>query len=266
MTYFTDRLILRESTGRMLTSRVPKMSRFTKSLAMSGMLFCLCVWSLPEAQAQQGRTGGGGTGGGAGGGATRTGGQQTTNQPRAGGGGGRTGDPASATGAGATNADGTINTEAGSSAGVLREFGDGFIGRGDNDGRFVGSQQATTQQSNRQTPNFQQRQSTASQGGKPSFESKIRPVIRLGFDHSRFASSRESENASEMIRTNLEMASRMQRAEQFAGVQISLDASARHVLEGSVRSEQERRLAEAYLRLEPGVRAVDNRLVVIPVK
>jgi len=233
------------------------MKHLYRSIMFCGMLVCVCSSISSETQAQQNRTGGGGAGGGQRGGAA-------TQQPAMGGGGGRAGNAAAATGAAGATTDGTINTEAGSSANVQREFADGFVGRTDNAGRFVGNENATTQQNNRQMPNFQQRQSTTSQGGKPSFESKIRPVIRIGFDHSRFASNRDAENSSEMIRTSLEMNSRMQRAEQFAGVQISIDASARHVLEGSVRSDQARRLAEAYLRLEPGVRAVENRLTVVP--
>jgi hypothetical protein len=50
------------------------------------------------------------------------------------------------------------------------------------------------------------------------------------------------------------------RRPDLAGVSFALDASGVARLRGSVASEEARRLAEALVRLEPGVRQVENGL------
>lgn len=46
------------------------------------------------------------------------------------------------------------------------------------------------------------------------------------------------------------------------GTRVSLQADGTAVLSGVVSSERERKLAEVLLRLEPGVKKVDNRLAI----
>ncbi|MCA8982922.1 MAG: BON domain-containing protein [Planctomycetaceae bacterium] len=213
---------------------------------------CLCADLTPLAAQTRSNTGAT-TGGGnvrANTGTTATSGQ------RGGTGTGRT----AATG----QADTGINTDAGSSASINREFGDGFIGRSDSAGRFVGNEQAAPQRLNQQTPDFGQRPANNGQGGQASKESQVRPTLRIAFDTSVANSGFNARAPLPLRGIEARLSDRLATSSQFAGVQISTTDEGSLLLQGSVRSEQDRRLAEAFLRLEPGVKTVDNQLLVLP--
>ena len=175
---------------------------------------------------------------------------------------GRTG----TTGTGGTGGTGTdaapsmaVDTSAGSSDNISREFNEGFVGRTDNPDRFIGSQQAGPQQFNQRTPNFQNRASNV-QGGTPSKESKVRPVFRLG---EEFALERVR-YPRPLFSTAIPLSSSLQRRPQFASLRVSFSTSGNVILEGVVKTDRDKKLAEALLRLEPGINSVDNQIVVVP--
>jgi osmotically-inducible protein OsmY len=58
------------------------------------------------------------------------------------------------------------------------------------------------------------------------------------------------------------MTQKVRNHDQFKNVQIEVDPSGELILTGIVKSAEERKLAEAYLRLEPGVTNIVNSIVV----
>ncbi len=213
--------------------------------------FLVCLLMLPElAEAQSSRSSSG-TGG-----SSASSNRQSSSTARAGSGG-------TNRQTGQTGQQSAIDTAAGTSERIDRSISTGFVGTGDSGTGFIGNSQATNRQNGLQTPNFQQRQGAQGQGGKPSKDSPVRPVVRLGFDVSQlnFSASQDSPAITGRIDTKLQQ--RFTARDQFAGVNVSRISSDGVVLEGVVRSERDRKLAEAYLRLEPGVQTVENRLQVL---
>ncbi|WP_339742734.1 BON domain-containing protein [uncultured Rubinisphaera sp.] len=186
---------------------------------------------------------------------------QSQNQGQTGGAAGR-GVAGGGTGAGPTGG-GTategVNTEAGSSESIEREFNEGLVGQSDNMGRFVGEEQAGTQRLSQQGPNFQQRNGSNVDGGQPTKQSKVRPVLRIAFDVPRTQFSR-----SRMIPVDRQLSFRMLNKPQFSGVSVNFDETGSLVLNGVVNSPRDKQLAEAFVRLEPGVKKIANQIVVLP--
>jgi hypothetical protein len=84
----------------------------------------------------------------------------------------------------------------------------------------------------------------------------IRPVLRIAFDYPQAAPQVESS----LNRRFDYVSARLQNRFQF----LSLKASDKGVvtLTGQVQSENDKKLAAAYIRLEPGVRKIENNLTV----
>ncbi|TWT62953.1 BON domain-containing protein [Rubinisphaera italica] len=187
---------------------------------------------------------------------------QSQNQGQTGGAAGRGvaggGTAAGPTGGGAA-ATQEINTDAGSSANIEREFNEGLVGQSDNVGRFVGDEQAGTQRLNQQGPNFQQRNGSNVNGGQPTKQSKIRPVLIIAFDipQTQFTRSR-------MIPVDRQLSFRMLNKPQFSGVSVNFDETGSLILNGVVNTPRDKKLAEAFARLEPGVKKIANQIVVLP--
>ncbi len=158
-----------------------------------------------------------------------------------------------------TNSEGLM-LEAGSSASIDRSFPEGFIGRTDNPDRFVGSNQAGPAVLNQQPPTYDQRNGGQIPGGQPSRPSSVRPRFRIGFDVTPTGtlSPRESLTPMQPLTT------RLSRESGFAGVRIQRDPSGVLTLSGVVTTERDRKLAEAFVRLEPGVRGIKNEILVVP--
>lgn len=150
-----------------------------------------------------------------------------------------------------------LDVSAGSSEGVSRDFGSGFVGGSDTSGRFVGSQFAGDQNLNAQSlPNFQQLQrQRAARPTEPSKVSKVRPVLRIGFDVSRSFAPRNGLNVSQA-------AARLPDRPEFAEVQFESSAPDTIRLTGRVADERSRKLAEIFYRMEPGVRQIINEIQV----
>ncbi|MCA9115766.1 MAG: BON domain-containing protein [Planctomycetaceae bacterium] len=201
------------------------------------------------------------------------GGRTTGNTGRATGGFGQTG---GAAGLGSTGATTGLNTAAGT--GGLNNFGalsgtigQGFVGRADNLGRFVGNNQAVQGATGntggsglqgfnrgggqRNQQNFggnNQFNQNSGQGSRPVF----RPRVEIAFSYPRASPADVRQAAS----TRFSLISR--RYPQLAGVQLTGGPEGTIVLTGTVADERSRRMAEHLLRLEPGVRKIDNQLAV----
>ena len=143
----------------------------------------------------------------------------------------------------------------------------GFVGRDDNAGRFVGDQRIGQQQLSRGAAMRQfgtrggrrggVNQRFAPQGaGSATSSIRFRPQQRIAF---RYQAPRPAQLAA-TVRLRLETLQR--RGTPLQGLRIRVDEQGTVVLQGRVESEEARRLAVALVRLEPGVRRVEDRLEV----
>ena len=152
---------------------------------------------------------------------------------------------------------GELSLDAGSAEGVNREFGDGLVGRGDSTGRFVGNESVQNTTGGRQRATFNAINRQRATLPRPP-ASPVRATLRVNFPplavNPRLTAGiiGRSRQASERALDRLSPKFRSARRGETA------------VLVGSAESEQQRRLAEALLRLEPGVRRVENRATVTP--
>ncbi len=144
----------------------------------------------------------------------------------------------------------------------------GFIGRDDNAGRFVGDQRIGQQLprganmrrfGSRSGRSTRANQRFGSRGlGASASRIRFRPQQRIAF---RYQAPQPGQLAA-TVRLRLEKL--QQRGTPLQGLKISADAQGTVVLQGRVESEEARRLAVALIRLEPGVRRVEDRLEVSP--
>ena len=131
----------------------------------------------------------------------------------------------------------------------------GFIGRSDNTGRLIGSQNAG-QQSTGVQQNFGalgNRGGGANSGGTV-VQRPIRPQHRVSF---KFPSRPAAEVQAAVSR---QLASGPVSGFESVNLQINGDGIA--TLQGTVADEDQRKLVEAFVRLEPGVRSIVNDLSV----
>ncbi len=198
-----------------------------------------------------GNTGGGNTGGGATGGAG-TGGNT---------GGGRTGGGAAATGGGQNAqsgqtlgtqnlnaADGSLSAQVGQNA-FTGQAQNGFTGN-----RIAGQANANTGAAS-QFGNLGQGTNERPQNQVNTQRKQIRPQLRLAFDVPSIPP------ASVKLSLNERVVKVPVFVENASNVQINVDAHGTLTLNGKVSSDHERKLLEAYVRLEPGVRSVANKLI-----
>jgi osmotically-inducible protein OsmY len=150
----------------------------------------------------------------------------------------------------------------------------GFIGAADNAGRFVGNQNAGAQSlqgssmsggqfgggqfGGGQFGDRGQGQSGFNQQGNFNQQNRrtIRPQQRIAFEYPQ--------RAQETIQTNLNgQFERLQtNRPELQGVEVVLAPNNDVVLRGQVRTEEDKKLAAMYARMEPGVRSVTNELTV----
>lgn len=159
----------------------------------------------------------------------------------------------------------------GAPSGTLQQgtAGTGFVGRGDNAGRFVGDQrigrQPTRMTGSGRFPNAGGRTSHAtgalfggSRNGSRSRRAPrvIRPRQQIAFRYPQHRSS--------TIVTNLRSRFRRisQRQSGLQGVIVSIDEQGTTILSGTVDSVETKSLASILAGIEPGVRTVRNELAV----
>lgn len=151
----------------------------------------------------------------------------------------------------------------------------GFVGRRDNAGRFVGNQlagQQTLSSAGRQgglagfggTGRFGNRGFQAGargfgqQPGAAAERAPVRPRQRIAFSYpQRSGRSIQQSLATRLARISL-------RQPGLQGINVTMQEDGVAVLRGQVGSEEDRRLAAIMVRLEPGVRSVQNELSVAP--
>lgn len=144
---------------------------------------------------------------------------------------------------------GQVNTAAGTSDQISRDFSDGLIGSGGTASRIDGNANA----SNRANANFQglnrQRATQQQPQGSP-----VRPRLVIGFDTARATGAPFTYATRAVSQRALSKAT--------PGVMFNVSADGTAFMQGRVDTERGRKLAEALVRLEPGVRRVTNNIVV----
>ena len=138
-----------------------------------------------------------------------------------------------------------------------------FVG-GSGAQNFVGGgMQGNSNRSNRQFQAFQQTQGMMNQGmsttGSPR---QIKTALRVNF---AAPSARDLQSAGRTAPANQASLQRFSaKNPQFAGLNVALNANGVATLQGTVPSAEAARLAANLLRLQPGVRTVDNQATVDP--
>ena len=223
-------------------------------------LVLLSVASVANAQtggtSGTGGFGTGTTGGTTGGFGTTTGTGGTT------GGFGTTSGTGSTTGTGTTGGQATgTQTGTGTTANTLgSNAAQSFIGANATQGFIGGATQGNNQQrTNRQFQALQNnnQQQTQQATGTPR---TIKTTLRVGFV---FPSAPQLTTLGRMANANVASMNRFvpQRPE-LGGINVDLNSSGVAVLTGSTSSEESRRLAANLMRLQPGIRKIDNQIVV----
>ena len=135
-----------------------------------------------------------------------------------------------------------------------------FVGSNTTQGFIGGATGNTNQQrTNRQFQALQNnnQQQTQQATGTPR---SIKTTLRVGF---AFPSAPQLANSGRMANANVPSMNRFipQRPE-LAGINVNVNPSGVAVLTGSASSEETSRLAANLMRIQPGVRKIDNQLVV----
>ena len=154
----------------------------------------------------------------------------------------------------------TISTGPKSTAGTAAET---FIGGNATQAFVGGAREATGQQStNRQFQAFQAAQTQANtqsqQSGTPR---EVRTVLRIGFN---FPTASAAQQTGSLASANSLSLSRFsQHRPELAGVNVRLNGDGIAVLTGSLPTIESSRLAANLMRIQPGVRKIDNQIAVI---
>lgn len=149
----------------------------------------------------------------------------------------------------------------------------GFIGAADNAGRFVGNQNAGSQ-------SLQGTSMSGGQFGGGQFASRSQGQGQNGFNQQNNFNNQQQnrrtirpqqriafqypQRAQDTIQTRLNTQfERLQTTRpELEGVEIVLAANNEVVLRGQVRTEEDKKLAAMYARMEPGVRSIRNELTI----
>ena len=149
----------------------------------------------------------------------------------------------------------------------LQEFGQGFVGGSQNEGRFIGSQFSGQQQVGGGRNVFGSggrgsggRFTMPNQSSRNSATKRVRPRHRIAF---AFDSRSQAK-----IQASLDgrFALLLTKRPEFKAVTIVVGKPGELTLSGSVPSSTAKRIATAMVRMEPGVRRVTNQLSVVDPK
>ncbi|MEI6540102.1 MAG: BON domain-containing protein [Planctomycetota bacterium] len=168
--------------------------------------------------------------------------------------------PSNATGSGLSGNNSFAGTVPGEST-ATSNAAQSFIGSNATQGFVGGASQAGNQQaSNRQFQAIQNNQSQQSTGQQSGTVREIRTALRVGF---AFPTASQSQINGRLASANLATLDRFTaRRPELAGINVATNSSGIAVLSGSVPTVETRRLAANLMRLQPGVRKVDNQIVV----
>ena len=133
----------------------------------------------------------------------------------------------------------------------------GFVGGNNNNGmvgnRNVGQGNAGAQQSNFNAMGAG-RGSNNAQSQAPKMT--IRPQFRIAFSPPQVSSSVLQERVSSQLVSIPQLPA--------SNVNVDVDSAGMATLSGQAKSEDDRKLLEAFVRLEPGIRGVTNKILVAP--
>jgi hypothetical protein len=138
----------------------------------------------------------------------------------------------------------------------------GFAGFGDNAGRFIGNQNASTSTRSNSARQFSQLQGLLNNNNfqqnanQNAASQQIRPQVKLGFSTPMMPIQALQSTVQARVINLPALGDRM------SGVTALADAQGTVTLSGQVASEDDRKLTEILVRMEPGVRTVKNDLAV----
>ncbi len=138
---------------------------------------------------------------------------------------------------------------------------DTFIGSSATTGFVGGTSQAGNQQAtNRQFQAIQNNQSQQSTSQQSGTAREVRTTLRVGFT---FPTASQAQVSGRLADANIASLSRFSPIRpELADIEVSLNSNGLVVLTGSAPSIETRRLAANLMRLQPGIRKVDNQIVV----
>ena len=138
---------------------------------------------------------------------------------------------------------------------------DTFIGSTATTGFVGGASQANTQQgTNRQFQAIQNNQSQQSTSQQSGTAREVRTTLRVGFT---FPTASQAQVSGRLANANIASLRRFSPIRpELAGIEVALNSNGTAVLTGSALNVETRRLAANLMRLQPGIRKVDNQIVV----
>ena len=197
------------------------------------------------------------------------GGTGQTGTGTSGSGGATTGSSFGTTGTSATGTSSTGTSATGTSAmGTTIAAGsipstpaESFIGGNATQGFVGGALQGTQQNANRQFQAIESTQSqTGSQGQTTGTPRAVRTTMSIGFS---FPAASVAQSSGRFASANVVSLSRFTAARpEFSGISVAMTSQGVAVLTGSTLSTESKRLAANLIRLQPGVRKVDNQVAV----
>jgi hypothetical protein len=149
----------------------------------------------------------------------------------------------------------TISTSLGSQSNFFSDSG--FIGN-QNQNRFIGATDISSTNANQPTNRGSELRSLKSTAASTTLQPT--PTENLLYQPRMQVSFAFKPNP--LLQITSGMTQKVRNHDQFKNVQIEVDPSGELILTGIVKSAEERKLAEAYLRLEPGVTNIVNSIVV----
>ncbi len=172
---------------------------------------------------------------------------------------GTTGTGTTSTNRSSTGTTGTTGTGAAGTTGTNTAT-QNFIGGNATENFVGGSRQATNQQgTNRQFQAFQNTQQGMNQGtsatGTPR---QVKTALRIGFS---FPNATAAQSSGQLANANQVNLSRYVTSRpEFTGISVNMTSEGVAVLTGAADSMESSRLAANLMRLQPGVRRVDNQI------
>lgn len=143
--------------------------------------------------------------------------------------------------------DGSVGSRVGQNA---------FVGQGDT--TFAGTRDVSQLANRNFSPQFNAMNDPSTSqrraNSTPANVKRARPQQRISFEYPK----------ANLVRAQVELSQRFQRLQTVSGAGTSITDEGVAVLTGTVANDDARKLAEALVRLEPGVRSVDNQLQVSP--
>lgn len=136
-----------------------------------------------------------------------------------------------------------------------------FVGGSGAQSFVGGGMQGNANRSNRQFQAFQQQQGMTNQGmGTTGSPRQIKTALRVNFSGPAASDLQKSGRTAPANRASLDRFAA--KNPQFAGLNVTLSPTGVAVLQGTVPSADAARLAANLLRLQPGVRSVDNQATI----